>query len=270
MYGTKDGLSKYTKRIRSWGPVVRIQPTHVSFNIPEAVNDIYGFSNRLSKDRFYDTFTSNEYTSIVGTRSWEDHNRKRKYVSNAFAQKNIVDMEPIIRRQIAVLLSKLDSSCTLRPQSNQSMPKESEILNIRWWLNLFTFDVIGSATFGKSMNFLNQGHDLADAERMDGKRFQTNAIKSFHANSSYDVILAHWPALLPITKRLSRWHPGNSGGADFTALSIRNIRDRVERGKPAEYTDFFHHLLQDRNGKDIGLEMDELEKEAGVMINARI
>lgn len=65
------------------GPIVRIQPKHVSFDVPEAVQDIYGFSQHLLKDHFYDTFTGNEYTSIVGTRSRADHARKRKYVSNA-------------------------------------------------------------------------------------------------------------------------------------------------------------------------------------------
>ena len=65
------------------GPVIRIQPEHISFNLPAAVTDIYGFSTKIQKDPFYDTFTGNEYTSIVGTRSREGHARKRKYVSNA-------------------------------------------------------------------------------------------------------------------------------------------------------------------------------------------
>ncbi|RHZ68020.1 hypothetical protein CDV55_107584 [Aspergillus turcosus] len=240
------------------GPVVRIQPNHISFNIPEAVPDIYGHSTKILKDRFYDTFTADlEYTSIVGTRSREDHARKRKYVSNAFAQKNIVDMEPIIQEQVSVLLSKLDSFCT-----------SNEFHNIRRWLNLFTFDVIGAAAFGKPMGFIAQGDDLAPAETWDGKQYQIHAISSFHTNSRYDVILAHWPKILSITKRLTQWHPGNKGGAHFTALTIRKIRERKENGKPTGYTDFFHHLLQDRHGKDVGLSMLELEKEAGVMINA--
>ena len=72
------------KAHKELGPVVRIQPTHISFNLPEAVGDIYGYgAKHLSKDHFYDTFTGNEFTSIVGTRSREDHARKRKYVSNA-------------------------------------------------------------------------------------------------------------------------------------------------------------------------------------------
>lgn len=65
------------------GPIVRIQPNHISFNVPEAVHDIYSHASKLTKDHFYDTFTGNEYASIVGTLSREDHARKRKYISNA-------------------------------------------------------------------------------------------------------------------------------------------------------------------------------------------
>jgi len=188
--------------------------------------------------------------------------------SHRFAQKNIVDMEPIIQQQVAIFLAKMDSFCSPSPSDNEGVLIGGTFHNVRRWLNLFTFDVIGAAAFGKPMGFLEQGDDLAPAETWDGKRYHIHAIHSFHTNSRYDVVLANWPKLLRITKRLTQWHPGNKGGADFTALTIRKIRERKESGKQTGYTDFFHHLLQDRNGKDVGLSMFELEKEAGVLINA--
>jgi cytochrome P450 len=197
-----------------------------------------------------------------------DKSRTLLTIMTSFAQKNIVDMEPIIQNQISILLDKFDGFCTEPPAYGQNYPSKNEVHNLRRWLNLFTFDVIGTAAFGKSFGFLKQGDDKAPAETIDGKRFETKAITAFHTNSSYDVILAHWPQLLPLTKRLSRWHPGNKGGSDFTALTIRKVRERQENGKPSGYTDFFHHLLVDRHGKDVGLDLLELEKEAGVMINA--
>lgn len=136
------------------------------------------------------------------------------------------------------------------------------------YLNLFTFDVISAATFGMDMGFVNQGSDLAVAETRAGKTYSINAIASFHVNSFYDTFLAHWPSLLRWTKGVTWWHGGNTGGADFTALTTRMIRQRRKNGKPEEYTDFFHNFLIDRNGKDVGLTLDELEKEAGVLVNA--
>jgi cytochrome P450 len=177
-------------------------------------------------------------------------------------------MEPVIQEQVAILLSKLDGFCNGSSSKTDKSLVKGDFHNIRRWLNLFTFDVIGAAAFGRPMGFLQQGDDLAPAETWEGKWYSIHAISSFHTNSRYDVILAHWPKLLWLTKRLTQWHPGNKGGADFTALTIRKVRERKENGKPAGYTDFFHHLLEDKHGKDVGLSMFELEKEAGVMINA--
>ncbi|KAK5455004.1 hypothetical protein LTS15_005724 [Exophiala xenobiotica] len=250
------------------GPIVRIQPKHVSFNVPEAVNDIYGHASKLTKDHFYDTFTGNEYASIVGTLSREDHARKRKYISNAFAQRNVVDMEPIIQEQVSVLIATFDQFCAAPPVPGAADPARDELYNVRWWFNLFSYDAIGAAAFGKPFGFLKQGTDKFQAETFEEHRYETNALSAFHDSSTYDSILAHWPQLLPLLRRLSQWHPGYKGGVDTTAVSIAKIRERQRNGKPQGYTDFFHHLLQDRNGKDTGLNLLELEKEAGVMINA--
>jgi cytochrome P450 len=87
------------------GPIIRIQPKHVSFNHPDAVNAIYGHGTVMLKDEFYETFSGDEFKSIVGTRSKDDHSRKRKYIASAFAQKNVVQMEPIVRQMVFVSLS---------------------------------------------------------------------------------------------------------------------------------------------------------------------
>lgn len=118
------------------------------------------------------------------------------------------------------------------------------------------------------MGFVNQGNDQALAATRDGTTYWTNAIASFHKNSFYDTFLAHWPAALKWTKSLTWWHSGNVGGAEFTAITTNLILERQRNGKPEGYTDFFHNLLVDRNGKNVGLSLDELEKEAGVLVNA--
>jgi cytochrome P450 len=82
------------------GPIIKIQPKHVSFNHPDAVQTIYGHGTVMLKDEFYETFSSDEFKNIVGTRSREDHSRKRKYIASAFAQKNVVEMEPLVRERV--------------------------------------------------------------------------------------------------------------------------------------------------------------------------
>lgn len=185
-----------------------------------------------------------------------------------FAQRNVVDMEPIIQEQVDVLIAKFDEFCTAPPAPGAVTPSKDEVYNVRRWFNLFSYDAIGAAAFGKPFGFLKQGSDRCQAESFEGHRYETDALGAFHDSSTYDSILGHWPQLLPLLRRLSKWHPGYKGGVNTTAVTVRKIRERQNTGKPQGYTDFFHHLLQDRNGKDTGLNLLELEKEAGVMINA--
>lgn len=52
----------------SYGPVVRVSPTEVSFNSAESLKEIYGIKSNYSKNRFYDMFIyyseRNTFTSL--------------------------------------------------------------------------------------------------------------------------------------------------------------------------------------------------------------
>lgn len=139
-------------------------------------------------------------------------------------------------------------------------------VNIRWWLNLFTFDVITHLAYDDCTNMLDTGSDQVEAETIDGKRYKTNAVNAFHINSRYDVILGHWPQLLTWTKWLTKRHPGNVKGAEFTDFTIRLCRKRFEHD-PA-FRDFWTNMLEDSKGEPLDLPFRELVAEAGVMVNA--
>ncbi|KAK8195886.1 hypothetical protein M8818_007037 [Zalaria obscura] len=125
-----------------------------------------------------------------------------------FAQRNVIDMEPIIQEQVDVLIAKFDQFCSGPPAPGVVTPAKNEVYNVRWWFNLFSYDAIGAAAFGKPFGFLKQGSDRYQAETFEGHRYETDALGAFHDSSTYDSILAHWPQLLPIMRRLSKWHPG--------------------------------------------------------------
>jgi len=61
----KYGLSRQSQRLTA-GPVVRIQPNHLSFSSSVAHNEIYGFKSKFGKGEFYTEILS-EYgkSSIV-------------------------------------------------------------------------------------------------------------------------------------------------------------------------------------------------------------
>ncbi|KAM0559916.1 hypothetical protein ACHAPJ_003866 [Fusarium lateritium] len=92
------------------GNVIRIAPSLVVFNIPEAVPDIYGHAaaRKLIKDTFYDKIAGHE-RDIVNVVDHGDHAQRRKYLSNSFALKTVTDMEPVIRENFQRLLNHVDT-----------------------------------------------------------------------------------------------------------------------------------------------------------------
>lgn len=241
------------------GPIIRIQPTHLSFNDPRALHDIYGHGSNIMKDDFYDTFASENVYHTVATKDRAEHARKRKNLAAAFAMKNVIHMEPVVRSQLTRFLSILDQHAGAKTP-----------INIRRWLNLLTFDIASELAFGEDLGFLKSGSDLAEAETTQGKRYRTQVMESLHANSRYDVFLAHWPKLLPWTKPLTWWHPGYIGGAAFIDVCIRKLRARMERASCSEPMgkDFFQSLLFDKEGRSRDLPFKEMVQEGTVMLNA--
>ncbi|KAH7236965.1 cytochrome P450 [Fusarium redolens] len=138
------------------GDVIRIAPSLIIFNIPEAVPDIYGHAaaRKFVKDTVYDKIAGEE-RDIVNVIDHGDHSQRRKYLSNSFSLKTVTDMEPVIRQNLQRLLNHLDDVAA----QNTNIPF-SQTLDIRRWFNYFTLDVIGDMAFGLPLGFLaGPGHD---------------------------------------------------------------------------------------------------------------
>lgn len=244
------------------GPVVRISSSHLSFNDPAAIKDIYGHINggKILKDEFYDNLAG-EFHNIANVRDREEHSRKRKYFSNAFALKNIADMEPLVQGFVEKLLNKLDS-----------VASSHETININKWLNFFTFDVIGTVAVGKSFGFLENGTDAAWGQYKNAKRnhLVKSTIESLHSAFNFKVALGQMSRqwYLVLFKLLQPWTQGGKDLSMFTSVAINQVRRRLDEGCTHEHTDFFDRALLDKEGKSRGLPFMELVSEAIVLLNA--
>lgn len=189
---------------RQYGPVIRIQPEHLSFSEPRAIADIYSFQSRMLKSEFYESFSGPDHTgknirSIINTRDRDAHSHKRKLLSSAFAHKNIVQMEPVLRKVLLRLMSAFDGFCT-RPPAYSDAPKEG-FLDLYKWVNLFTYDAIGELGFGHSFGFIESGDDLATCEEAGGKQYKAHIIEAFQSSSLYDTFMASWSNIVHPLKR---------------------------------------------------------------------
>lgn len=249
------------------GPIVRIQPNHISFNTPDAVQDIYGHASVFLKDEFYESFGDGHgFSNLVGVRDRADHARKRKYIAHGFSQRNILDHEHVIHSRTKVLLQKLDEY--LAPPS-ASPPKKEEMVDIGFWFNLFAFDVLAELSFSKPMGFLENADDGADCETLDKRRYIGHAITAFQESTRHDVFLGHWPHWLKITKPLLSLTKGAMKGKEFTDLCIYQLRQRLQAGLPEKGSrDLFENYITDKYGADQNVHFRELIQETGVLLNA--
>lgn len=111
------------------GDVLRVSPTHIVFNSPAAIKDIYGvlaLSQGVAKDEFYDRVAGDAH-DLVQLRDRTEHSARRKAISNAFAAKTVVSMEPVISNAFEKLLRQLDGRC------KKSGTTQEQPLNLRQW-----------------------------------------------------------------------------------------------------------------------------------------
>ncbi|KAH7161004.1 cytochrome P450 [Dactylonectria macrodidyma] len=256
------------------GDIVRVGANQLIFNIPEAVTDIYSHSaaRKLEKDVFYDAIAGDTH-DIVNTRDRGDHSQRRKYLSNAFALRTVVDMEPVIRDNFQRLLDRIDTFITTDPEG-----KGDQVLDIRRWLNYFTLDVIGDMAFGLPMGFVRKGSDSKEGQTLDGVLYDVcSTIDALHlgARSSVTVAQIASPQVAQHVKHLLRcttWLRNVSGAqhaSDFEAVYIHQLRRRLDKGIPDRPSqDFMSKVLEDRDGKSRHLPFPQLVAEAGVFMSA--
>ncbi|EWG49061.1 hypothetical protein FVEG_08678 [Fusarium verticillioides 7600] len=253
------------------GDVIRIAPSLIIFNIPEAVPDIYGHAaaRKLVKDTFYDKIAGKE-RDIVNVIDHGDHSQRRKYLSNSFALKTVTDMEPIIRQNFQRMLDYLDEIAT--------QDTASQALDIRRWFNYFTLDVIGDMAFSLPMGFL--------AGRCDTTRVKSPGRHEYHIPSTLDALhrgtrlsttLAQLSSIrcVKIIKRLftsTNWlkqSTGAQGIEDFDNVCTSQLTRRLNNGSPDRLQqDFMSKILTNREGETRGLSFERLLSESIVFMNA--
>ncbi|OQU96086.1 hypothetical protein CLAIMM_02220 isoform 2 [Cladophialophora immunda] len=244
------------------GPIVRVEPNHLSFNSPEAFYDIYSHSaTNILKDVFYDAIAG-PYRSSGNTRSREEHTRKRRTIASSFSPKGVAEYEEYVTKAVRSLLSRLDK---LHAQCGDKG------FNATPWIHMFTFDAIGDVVFGDSFNFLDKGNDTCIAETPEGQQYEVEAISSFLGgvrfanNLGYlGTDLAKW-----LKKNVLYCSYGAKMGANFSNMSIHRIRQRQAVPEQEAPHDIWSRVMA-ANSKPGGYVMPfgELIAESNSLLNA--
>ncbi|KAK2005213.1 cytochrome P450, partial [Colletotrichum eremochloae] len=132
----------------TYGPVVRLGPSALSYIDERAWEDIHGKhdgSKQLKKAKeFVPTSPPNGAQGLVFVRDDKAHGRIRRNFSHGFSDKALREQGGLIGQYFDQLVAKLRRSAA-----------QDEPVNMMKWYQLTTFDVVGDLTYGENIGCLN-------------------------------------------------------------------------------------------------------------------
>ncbi|KAK4212553.1 cytochrome P450 [Rhypophila decipiens] len=242
------------------GPVVRIQPNHVSINDDNAIQIIYGHGNGFLKSDFYDAFVSIR-RGLFNTRNRAEHTRKRKIVSHTFSVKSVAQFEPYIHSNLELFVKQWDNLAATAKET-KSRFAQIDCLN---WFNYLAFDVIGDLAFGSPFGMLSSGADMAEVRASpDSPPIYASAIEILNRRGEVSATIGIHPAIKPFAKYLPDpfFSQGLQAVESLAGIAIACVKSRLENPPPENRKDLLQRLMEGRDEKGERLGREELTAEA--------
>ncbi|KAK7532849.1 cytochrome P450 monooxygenase [Phyllosticta citribraziliensis] len=255
-------------------PVIRIGPNALSYGDTRAIKDIYGHNTKCIKDGQY-RVGAGEYYHLADVIDRKDHARKRKYLSAAYAIKNLEGWEAKVLDKTVRLMAHMDKCCTDPLPKGETIPREDEV-NLDWrkWANYFSLDAIADIGLSERLGFLDTDDDRVTVSRPDGSKYTCHLRECLYDNArkqSYIIWSYDWYKVLdkltnyafPSFCRMG--HNGQMWDGIPTELTTRRLK-RYQAGEPLE--DFFSALMKNKYGEDNNVPFGEVVSEMNIMLNA--
>ncbi|KAI0403420.1 cytochrome P450 [Xylaria palmicola] len=241
------------------GPVVRIQPNHVSIADDEVIPIIYGHGNGFLKAEFYDAFVSIK-RGLFNTRNRAEHTRKRKMVSHTFAPKSVSQFEPYIAENLETFVNRWDELAEKSPRGDKTA--HVDCLN---WFNYVAFDTIGDLAFGAPFGMLKTGADIAEVRTsLKAPPVYAPAVEILNRRGEVSAALGCLPSIKPYAKWLPDpfFSKGLEAVENLAGIAIARVKDRLENPPDINRKDLLARLQEGRDEKGEPLGFEELTAEA--------
>ncbi|KAI0146265.1 cytochrome P450 [Xylariaceae sp. FL1272] len=131
-----------------YGPLVRYSPNDLSFadqdgSAWKAILEHKKGGQEFPKAREWFVTPANGIYGINSAPAHKDHRRFRKVFAPAFSDRALKQQEPIFRKYVDILMSKLSATAT-----------QSRAIDIVKMFQFTTFDIMGELTFGEPLGLL--------------------------------------------------------------------------------------------------------------------
>ncbi|KAF2691455.1 cytochrome P450 [Lentithecium fluviatile CBS 122367] len=235
-------LPMHTKAIHdAYGPIVRVSPNELSFNTPQAWDDIYGLRPgkvNLSKDPIHvGAVDPVPGVSTISMSDNETHYRQRRALSHGFSQQALWGQEEIVQGFVTKLLNNI-----------QGFVDQKRTFNIVDWFNFMTFDIIGDLAFGESFGCLDRG---------DFHFWITLIFRAVQAGAIETATRRVATPGSPLQRYLMKWIPNEmrTQRKEHLAYSREKVLKRL-LDTNSDRKDFVHYIV--RQSKKIDLSQDEI------------
>ncbi|KAH7022261.1 putative P450 monooxygenase [Ilyonectria destructans] len=144
---------KHAEYHKTYGPMVRVGPNHVSIADSQCISQIYSITSKFYKSNFYVLFDADTGTAKVPTvfsvRSQSMHKTMKRPIANAYSMSSMIELEPAANACTEIFERKL--------QEKQGAP-----IDLGTWLHWYAFDLITSITFSNRLGFMEKETDVDD------------------------------------------------------------------------------------------------------------
>ncbi|KAL8856553.1 MAG: hypothetical protein Q9178_006868 [Gyalolechia marmorata] len=247
---------------KKYGPLVRIQPDHVSIADPSAIPLVYSYTGGWTKSNYYDAFVSVQ-RGLFNTRNRAEHTRKRKTVSHTFSAKSISQFEQYISSNLKVLVKQWNRISDTAIQAGEQYAS----IDCLHWFNYTAFDIIGDLAFGAPFGMLSTGKDLAEVRLTpSGPITHAPAIQVLNSRGDVSATLGCYPTLKLYAKYLPDpfFRNGLKAVEVLAGIAAARVDQRLQAQKEEmpQRNDLLARLMEgrDENGDSLGRE--ELTAEA--------
>lgn len=261
------------QRAQNKAPVLRTGPNALSFGSVRAIKDIYGHGTPCIKDTIYD-LTAGTHFHLADVVEKGDHSRKRKVLSSAYALKNLEAWEYKVADKVQRMIDQFDQRSTLPLKQGDTYPNPQDLtIDYRMWTNFFSLDAIADIGLSEKLGLLDNGHDLVDAQRLDGTTYEANLRDCLYPTARKQSLIVWTYDWYRILDKISNIIPyyGNMSKASkgWDDIILARGAKRLARYRAGEkLDDFFQALMEDKNGTPNNLEWGEILAECNIMMNA--
>ncbi|KAJ5527795.1 benzoate 4-monooxygenase cytochrome P450 [Penicillium frequentans] len=253
--------------------IIRLGPNTLSFADVGAIKDIYGHGSPCLKDNVY-ALTAGSHSHLLNVVDREDHARKRRMLSNAFATRNLEQWEFKITDKVERLLKQFDQRCTSPLSLDMLVNPDDLTVNFRFWSNLFTVDAIADIALSKKLGLLDLGSDEIAVDGFNGSSQPIKYLESLHRGnrvSSRIIGATEWFHFLRVFSTMlspylrSQWEHGRKFGRIVTTLAGQRLQLQ-EKGNMS--SDFLACLIEDKEGNARSLDRGEIDAETSIFLDA--